>query len=164
MLITQSAEYALRIMASVAASSSSAKLFTSEYLSESVHCPRAYISKVLRKLVRAKLLKAGKGPGGGYCLAKNPSSISFEEIISAVNPKPKVSRCVFGWRSCDAKEPCILHQRWNELGTSFNSWAKTTTLGQVVQPTQRNLIESSLSKFRTPTKRPGRKPAVKKRQ
>jgi Rrf2 family protein len=46
--------------------------------------PPAYAAKVMTQLTRAKILASDRGPRGGFRLARDPSAISFLEIVEAV--------------------------------------------------------------------------------
>ena len=118
MILSRTAEYALRIMTSVALSQG-ARALRSKEIAASISCPAHYVSKVLRKLVKAGLLRAEKGHGGGFLLAKPADKILFIDVIEVVQGPSKNKHCIFGWRECDPDNPCILHHRWNSVSNSF---------------------------------------------
>lgn len=119
----------------------------SKIISASPH----YVSKVLRKLVTAKLLNAEKGHRGGFTLAKPANQIKFIHVIQAVGPKIGVKHCIFGWRSCDAAKPCILHHRWQKVSGSFLNWARLTSLADIQSDAVKSdwLFDSSRAKRTT---------------
>jgi len=45
--------------------------------------PMAYTAKVLSQLARASLLRSGRGPRGGFQLAREPKDITLLQILSA---------------------------------------------------------------------------------
>ena len=132
MFLPKTQEYALRCMARMALLPWEASI-TAENLSEISSVPRAYLSKVLKKLTAGGLLVAEKGHGGGFRLAVPPSSITFLQIMEATGFEFQVDRCVFGWGQCNAKSPCPLHESFSKLNRMFYEWASTTTLAQVNQ-------------------------------
>ena len=79
-LLSQTAQYALRIMAAVACVRPE-EVARSQDLAVSIGAPPHYVSKVLRTLVRGGLLVAVKGHGGGFQLARPPEQISFRDIL-----------------------------------------------------------------------------------
>ena len=129
-MISRSTEYALRIMALFALQDSKAPLRAKD-IAEEINIPLAYLSKILRRMVNAGLLIASKGHGGGFIIAKSPQQIRFIHILEAVEDNESMSTCVFGWSVCRDRTPCILHQRWKQIKTSFNAWARETTLADV---------------------------------
>lgn len=46
--------------------------------------PRRYLEQIFRRLRRAGLVAAKRGPGGGYRLTRDPATVSLSEIIEAV--------------------------------------------------------------------------------
>lgn len=45
---------------------------------------RAYVAKVMSHLTRAGILSSGRGPRGGFRLARSASEINFLEVVEAV--------------------------------------------------------------------------------
>lgn len=83
-MVSQSVEYALRAMSHLALLGSIAT--TSQVIADATHVPRGYLSKIMRNLVRANLVKSYRGRNGGFVLARNPSTISVLDILNAVDP------------------------------------------------------------------------------
>lgn len=130
MILSQTSQYALRIMASIALSQG-ARPVTGKEIAENIRCPSPYVSKVLRKLVTAGLLKAERGHGGGFVLARPAEKILFCQVLDAVQAPKEVKQCIFGWRRCDPNNPCILHHRWNAVSSTFDDWSRQTTLADI---------------------------------
>lgn len=130
MVLSQTAQYALRIMSSIAVARGARPLPAKE-IAGTIRCPAAYVSKVLRKLVTAGLLKAEKGHGGGFVLARSAHKILFCQVLEAVEGPKAQKQCIFGWRRCNAEEPCILHHRWQTVSTTFEEWARSTSLADI---------------------------------
>ncbi len=130
MLLSQTAEYALRAMAWLAMAPESKPVRAAD-LARATGIPTYYVSKVLRRLVLADLLKSQKGRGGGFSLSRAPREISFINILSAVDAFPTQGRCAFGWGQCNATDPCPLHNSWSQLDDRIRDWATGTSLGEI---------------------------------
>ena len=130
MLLSQTAEYALRAMAWVATMPNGQPVRAVD-LSGSTGIPTHYLSKVLRRLVLANLLESQKGQGGGFSLSRPPSEIAFIDILSAIDAYPTEGRCAFGWGQCDATDPCPLHDSWSRLNDQIHDWASGTSLEEI---------------------------------
>lgn len=130
MLLTQTAEYALRAMACIA-SLPSGEASRAVDLAERTAIPLPYLSKILRRLVLDGLLTSRKGHGGGFALARPPGEIRFADILSAADFTLTPDRCAFGWGHCNDRNPCPLHPAWSQLKGAFTEWAATTTLDDV---------------------------------
>lgn len=132
MVLSQTAEYALRAMAWLATTSTGEPVRAKD-LSIATGIPSHYLSKVMRRLVLAGLLISQKGQGGGFLLAKAPDEIPFIDILNAVDAIPTEGRCAFGWGECDEARPCPLHSSWSQLNEQFKAWAQNTTLAQLAK-------------------------------
>ncbi len=130
MRLTQTAEYALRVMALLAANPPD-KPVRAKDLSEETGIPLHYLSKIMRRLVAAGLLNSQKGHGGGFILARPLSEIYFSDVLKAVNYDTEPAVCVFGWEECSEDKPCPLHFFWRDLKEYFSQWAEQHTLEEV---------------------------------
>jgi Rrf2 family iron-sulfur cluster assembly transcriptional regulator len=130
MLLSQTAEYALRAMAWLATVPGGEPVRAVD-LSRSTGIPTHYLSKVLRRLVLANLLESQKGQGGGFSLARAPGEIAFIDILSAIDAYPTQGRCAFGWGECDSEDPCPLHHSWSNLNEQIRQWASGTSLKEI---------------------------------
>lgn len=127
MILSMTAEYALRAMAEIAARGPDDPVRAKD-LSETAGVPPSYLSKILRRLAAAGLLTSEKGHGGGFRLSRPASRITFGEVLRAVDVDLSDGGCVFGWGACDAQLPCLLHPAWAELKASLSAWATRSTL------------------------------------
>lgn len=130
-MLSRSAEYALRIMAYMAIYSAEEPIRAKDLASE-VNIPVFYLSKIMRRMVMAGLLKGSRGHGGGFLIAKPPSKIKFSHILEAIEGgAPLASPCVFGWDTCSDKSPCVLHNEWKKIKRSYEGWARKTSLADL---------------------------------
>ncbi len=93
-MISQTVEYALRAMshlASLTASKDAAA--TSEAISLATRVPQGYLSKIMRSLVCADLVRSFRGPNGGFVLARRPERITVLDIVNAVDPIKRIEYC-----------------------------------------------------------------------
>jgi Rrf2 family iron-sulfur cluster assembly transcriptional regulator len=99
---------------------------------------QSYLEQLFGKLRRAGLVRAARGPGGGYRLAR-PSS----EIAAAVDEPIKATRCEIGGGGCmiaprpypgaaACGEKCQTHDLWAELGRQIALFLRGVTLADVV--------------------------------
>lgn len=127
MLLNQTTEYALRAMAVLATHWPDSRV-TSAQLADEANIPEHYVSKVMRRLVLAKLVTAQRGHHGGFRLARKPSEVSFMEVLEAVDFQAEEKRCAFGLGRCNPAKPCALHPSYSVLNECFLGWARSTTL------------------------------------
>ncbi len=127
MHVNQTAQYALRVMMHLASQGSDGPSRARD-LSRSTGVPLAYLSKVLRRLVTGGLLRAQKGHGGGFVLARRRDRIRLMDILATVGGTLERDLCILGGGQCAAADPCVLHDSWSELNDAFHHWSRRTTL------------------------------------
>jgi len=134
MLVSQTAEYALRAMVFLAGLPAGAAA-TSRQVSKATAIPPTYAAKVLRRMVAHGLLIGQKGHGGGFQLARPAARIRFQDILEAVDENVVTDRCAFGLGRCNTRRPCPLHESASSLRESVLAWARSTTLADVQRRT-----------------------------
>lgn len=130
MLLPQTAEYALRAMALLAALPRGDAMRAAD-LAAAADIPSAYLSKIMRRLVLEGLVLSQKGHRGGFRLGKEPKDIRFSDVLRAVAFEVKADDCAFGWGNCNAAAPCPLHPAWTRMKGAFVEWSARTTLADV---------------------------------
>jgi Rrf2 family protein len=135
MIISQTAEYAIRAMSAIATLPRGIKIRATD-LGAGTGIPAPYLSKILRRLVLAGLLDSQKGQGGGFSLSRPAAEIPFIDILNAMDAFPADGRCAFGWGNCDQLAPCPLHGAWSRLSQNIRDWANDTNLAEVAKEAQ----------------------------
>lgn len=96
--------------------------------------PSAYLSKILRQLVRSGLVHGTKGHHGGYKLVLGIDDILLGDVISAVSdPEAGLQTCVMGDRMCDNEDPCVLHNIWTTASEPLTRLLRSVSVGEVVR-------------------------------
>ncbi len=65
---------------------------TAREISESYAIPYDFVSKVLQRLSRRKIINSLQGIKGGYSLSRKPEEISLIEVIEAIEPT-RLTKC-----------------------------------------------------------------------
>lgn len=81
-MFSQTTEYALRAMASLASAPND--LVPTTILAAKTDVPANYLAKVLQQLANSGLIRGRRGVGGGYTLAKDPGDITLLEVVRTV--------------------------------------------------------------------------------
>lgn len=130
MLISQTAEYALRAMAHVVLTGDK-ELVRARDVAAATGVPLAYASKVLKRLVQVKLLESQRGHHGGFRLTRPPRQIKLIDVLSALDETLLDDHCLFGRTLCDLTKPCPLHHAFFPLKQAVLDWSRRTTLEDV---------------------------------
>jgi len=108
--------------------------------------PRKFLEKIIQDLVRSGLIKSKRGSCGGYTLAKPADSISFYDVIAAIEGPIAVNVCLDHEIGCDQIPRCTMIGVWTEVQRSITEVLSRTTIAALRQPACGELnISSSLS-------------------
>ncbi|MCC7061365.1 MAG: Rrf2 family transcriptional regulator [Planctomycetes bacterium] len=129
MLLNQTAVYGLRAMATLT-SLAPGESINVIALSERTGVPQQYLSKVMRKLVVARLVRSQRGHGGGFALMKAPRQIRLIDVLRAIDLDLD-GGCAFGFAACDPTNPCTLHPIWSKMQECIQEWAGDSTLADL---------------------------------
>jgi Rrf2 family iron-sulfur cluster assembly transcriptional regulator len=92
----------------------------------------SYLEQLFGKLRRHQLVESVRGPGGGYCLAKDMANMSVAEIILAVDEPIDATQCG-GKENCRDDEKCLTHDLWATLNTRIFDYLESVSLRQLVE-------------------------------
>lgn len=134
-MLNQSAEYALRAMLYMAQGDGGA--YKASAIANALGIPTAYLGKVVQQLARAGVLTSGRGPTGGYSLARGSGEISLGEIAAPFQALRPRSQCLLGNRTCDRAQPCAAHHRWSRINDEVAAHLNNTTLADMLTPEPR---------------------------
>lgn len=133
MKLTTKARYAVMAMVDLAAFSNGAPI-TLAAIADRQEISLCYLEQLFARLRRAGLVTSVRGPGGGYRLARAPAAISIDEIVRAVNPPIRATRCDGGNGSACLSDNrrCQTHDLWQALGDQINLFLSSISLADVV--------------------------------
>jgi Rrf2 family protein len=153
MLYSNRCEHALRALTYLVRQRPGALTRTSE-IARAEGIPLPLLGKALQQLVRAGILRSGRGPKGGYALAYRPADISLLEIRKAIDGTSDLTRCAVGLATCTDETPCPLHETFKPLRESIAAYLETTTLEDLAKGLWRKQAVLAQSSIREPTRRP----------
>jgi len=92
----------------------------------------SYLEQLFGKLRRHQLVESVRGPGGGYCLARDMGTISVADIILAVDEPIDATQCG-GKENCQDEQKCLTHDLWATLNEKIFSYLESVNLHQLVE-------------------------------
>lgn len=91
----------------------------------------SYLEQLFAKLRQSKLVDSVRGPGGGYCLAKDLEQVSVADIILAVDEPIDATQCG-GKENCHNDSKCMTHDLWAKLNDLIFEYLGAVTLKELV--------------------------------
>jgi Rrf2 family protein len=125
-MLSQTAEYALRAMVSLARGGP----HTAQDVAADAHIPLDYLSKILNALGRAGLVLAQRGRGGGFQAARPADEISVLEVVAAVDPVRRIHTCPLGL-AAHGTSLCPLHRKLDDAARFIEDAFRITTIGSL---------------------------------
>ncbi|HXZ95739.1 MAG TPA: Fe-S cluster assembly transcriptional regulator IscR [Burkholderiales bacterium] len=135
MRLTTKGRFAVTAMIDLAMRHGSGPVTLSE-ISERQKISLSYLEQLFGKLRRHALVESVRGPGGGYCLAKNVDQVSVADIILAVDEPIDATQCG-GKENCRDDQKCLTHDLWAALNDRIFDYLQSVTLSQLVADQQK---------------------------
>ncbi len=147
-MLSQTVEYALRAMIHLASLPPDSSV-NSEAIATHTRVPKGYLSKILRDLVVAEVITSQRGPNGGFVLARTPAQISMLDVVNAVDPIDRITKCPLG--NPEHVNLCPLHRRLDDALAMIEQEFGRTTLAEILatntsNPTCRSLMTPTISR------------------
>jgi Rrf2 family protein len=93
---------------------------------EQAGVPEPFTRKILQTLVKTGVLKARRGPGGGYTTVGSPRDLSFLDVIRSVDGEDTFDGCILGDDEFDDENPCPFHESWVSVRTVLVEYLAST--------------------------------------
>ena len=130
MTLSNTSQYAINIMVAIT-QHDEAKLLNAKRISDKFNIPYKYLTRIMPKLVEAKLIISTRGREGGYTLAKEASEINIVDILDSVKSFIDDSKCILTTSNCDENNKCALHDSWRKPKKAIGFMFKNTTLDSI---------------------------------
>jgi Rrf2 family protein len=118
--------------------------------------PVAYLAKHLQAMSRAGILTSGKGPRGGYRLARPPADVSVLDVVEAVDGEEPSFRCLEirrrGPAAVSAREyrtMCGIHRVMVEADEAWRGRLARTSIADLATGVARDASPNAIEKFGT---------------
>ena len=133
-VIRRDTDYALRLAARLAKQSASGgRPLSARMLAQANHVSYAHACKLLQRLAAAGLVSSMMGPKGGFVLARPPESITFRQVVEAVQGPISVIRCLMGDFECPMKDACPVGPKLGQMQEQINGFLNDVTLAEFVK-------------------------------
>jgi Rrf2 family protein len=100
-------------------------------ISKDMDIPVGFLRQVLQELGRAGLVSSQPGRTGGYALAKEPDSITLNDIIEALEGPAEEPACALDGGPCHWDRACAIHWVWLAAREAFTEKLQGATLAQI---------------------------------
>lgn len=130
--ISRKIDYGLRAMIFLA-SIPAGEIVPFREIARRMQIPEEFAAKILKTLATKGLVKATRGKLGGYSLAKPMGTISFLDVIEAVEGPVVVNLCLsHGEDTCKLTPSCTMYSVWKQGQERMLEVYREATLDKLV--------------------------------
>jgi len=109
-------------------------------LADRASLPLPMVSKILKVLTRAGLLRSVRGAHGGYMLARRPDRITVTDVISVLDGPFAMTECVDAPGDCRQESSCPVRTNWHLINQTVRKALDNITLSDMTRPLTAPLI------------------------
>lgn len=130
--ISKLTDYATVIMSYLASDPS--RVLSATSIAKALHLGIPTVSKILKILSEAELVKSFRGIGGGYQLARPTSEITVAEVVSAIEGNLAMTECCAGKNLCALDSLCAIKENWKVINKIILTALSGLTLADMTKP------------------------------
>lgn len=128
-MLSQTAEYALRTVVFLATLRD--RPATTKQIAAATRVPEGYLAKILQSLARARLVRSQRGLHGGSVLTRDAKEITVLDVVTAIAPLPRITRCPLGLAS-HGTTLCALHRRLDDAVALVEEAFRASTIADLL--------------------------------
>lgn len=141
MQINRTVDYGVRVMIHLAGLPAGTRSICPD-LAAAADVPPSFMSKILRRLVNARLINSGRGIGGGFELARPASQITLLDVVQAIDGPICLNICLQSGNMCNRSSWCAAHLVWAEAQRKLEQVLGAAVLDKMAKQT--HTMRSSL--------------------
>lgn len=130
--LSKTAEYAIRAVLFLARESDQKAALARE-IAQHEAIPAEYVSKVMRRLVRAGFVRSRPGLGGGFLLVKDPATFTLADIVDTFDGPIALNDCLVCGDACPREPICEVYPVWKKAREGFVAALSEQTIAELVR-------------------------------
>lgn len=129
--ISKMADYGTVVMVYLAKAD---RLSNVSEIAQATHLAKPTVSKLVKRLLHARLLMSERGAKGGYRLSRSASDISVADVIEAIEDRKGLTECVDNHVLCSLVTQCQVSRHWQQIDRAVAELLRSFTLTKLMQP------------------------------
>ncbi len=130
--ISKLTDYAIVILSLMAKEDE--RTFATAELAERTAMAATTVSKILKMLAKAGIVRSTRGAKGGYQLCKPPQRTTVASVIDALEGPIAITECGVAHDSCQQAQSCHIRGNWNVINRAVRTALEAVTLTDMVNP------------------------------
>ncbi len=130
--ISKLTDYAIVVLGQMA--SDPQQTHTAAGLAEATGLAAPTVSKILKMLGKAEVLKSMRGAHGGYRLAQSPERTSVATVIYALEGPVALTECEGERGGCQQSSSCNARGSWDVINQALRTALESVSLADMAKP------------------------------
>lgn len=128
-MFSKACQYGIKASVYIASQSEVGNRVSLKEIASSIDSPEAFTAKILHQLAKQDILTSLKGPTGGFEIPKGRAEkIKLSNIVEAIDGDSIYMGCALGFSSCDARQPCPMHNKFVTIRENLRDMLENTSL------------------------------------
>ena len=142
MIFSKSFGYAVRGVLYIVLMQDTKKYVQAEEIAVQLGVPRHFVSKILKKLVKAGVLSSSKGKTGGFTVNEETAGFVLLRLFEITDGLNTFSLCSLRLQECNAATPCPLHTPMDNIKQQLRNTLAATTISDLLNTDKEDFIKS----------------------
>ena len=138
MRITTRGRYALRASLVLAKLGKDGSPVSISALSEQEDISAVFLEQIFFRLRKAGLVSSIRGPGGGFCFAQSPETLTVKQILDAAGEDLDITFCDKRNEKCTRLGECMSHKVWEDVNELVKKYFADITLASILEKYEGN--------------------------
>ncbi|MCB0464276.1 MAG: Rrf2 family transcriptional regulator [Aequorivita sp.] len=140
-MFSKACQYGIKASVYIASQSALGNRISLKDIAFEINSPEAFTAKILHQLAKQNILTSLKGPTGGFEIPKGMAeTLKLTDIVAAIDGDSIYKGCALGFDSCDATQPCPMHDKFVDIRNNLRLMLENTSLYELA-----NGIDEGLS-------------------
>ena len=142
MMFSKSFGYAVRGVLYIALVQDTKPYIQAEEIAAKLNVPRHFISKILKKLVKAGVLSSSKGKTGGFSTNDETKKNLLIRLYEITDGLASFNTCSLRLSECDSLNPCPMHHQIESIKHQLVNMLSSTSIADLLQDDKEAFIKS----------------------
>jgi len=128
-MFSKACQYGIKASVYIASQSELGNRVSLKDIASNINSPEAFTAKILHQLAKQNILESLKGPTGGFEIPEGRAeNIKLSHIVVAIDGDSIYNGCALGFDSCDARQPCPMHNKFVAIRDNLKEMLENTSL------------------------------------
>lgn len=142
MVFSKSFGYAVRGVLYIALMQDVKTFVQAEEIANQLAVPRHFMSKILKKLVKAGVLSSSKGKTGGFTVNEKTRTLSLLFLAELTDGTDMFRKCALRLQDCNAANPCPVHEKMEGIRHRLQEMLCSTNISDLLRDDKEAFIKS----------------------